>query len=100
MFEVTPNEITYFEFKCDGDVYSVPHMRFMPMSQLLEYNRARKNAAPGMESDLYLDMVARIFEEHAPGVVGKLTADQFRELSQAYFAESRVSPGESSASSD
>lgn len=100
MYQVKENKVSNFEFELDGKQYAVPLLRHIPLKQLLEYNRALKKVKAGSEGDFYLEFIAGVFDEHAPGVTDRLTADQFNDLMQAYFAESNVTPGESSASSD
>ena len=100
MYQVKENKVTNFEFELGGKCYAVPLLRHMPLKRLLEYNRALKKVKPGTEGDFYLDFIAGVFDEHAPGVTDQLTADQFNDLMQAYFAESNATPGESLASSD
>ena len=100
MFEVKASEIEYFEFSFEGNEYRVPLMRHMPLKKLLEYNKALSKVKPGQESDFLVAFIADIFDENAPGVSDKLTADQFHEVMQAYIAEGKVSLGESVASSD
>ena len=100
MYEVKAAEISTFDFKLGKKEYSVPLMRHMPLKKLLEYNKALKNVKAGSESDFLIQFIADVFDEHAPGVTDSLTADQFHDLMQAYIAEGKITPGESSASSD
>lgn len=100
MYQVKDTEIAMFDFELGGKTYSVPLLRHMPLKKLLEYNRALKKVKPGTEGDFYIEFVAGIFDEHAPGATDQLTAEQFNGLMQAYFAEGNITPGESLASSD
>lgn len=100
MYEIKSSKIKTFDFKLDGEAYSVPLLRHMPLKKLLSYNKQLRHVKAGTEGDFYLTFIADVFDENAPGVTDRLTTDQFASLMQAYIAESNVSPGESSASSD
>lgn len=100
MYEVKASKVESFEFKMDGETYSVPLMRHMPLKKLLEYNKALSKVKSGQESDFLIQFISDIFDGHAPGVTDRLDAEQFRDLMQAYIAEGKVSPGESVTSSD
>lgn len=94
MYAVTPAKRQTFDFEIEGAEYHVPYMRHMPLQKMLEYNKNIKKIQKAEQNDAYIEFIASIFEEHAPGSIDGLTVDQFSDLMQAYIAEGQANAGE------
>lgn len=86
-----------FEFEVDGEEFSLPRVDDLPIADALRI-KARADAATGGRGDVLMAVALEFFDEHAPGVTGRLTMSQFGALANAWLESGDV--GESSGSSD
>lgn len=94
MYTIAKSKPKTFDFQIEGQkkTYSVPLLRELPLEMVIKAEDLKEDA-----SDLEaLSFIKGIFDEYAPGVVDKLSAEQFGLLFQAYLAaaENDVSLGE------
>lgn len=61
---------------------------------MLDYNKKLKKINKAKQNDAYIEFIASIFTEHAPGSIEGLTVEQFTELMKAYIAEGNATAGE------
>lgn len=86
-----------FEFVIDGQKYDVPLLRYLQAWQIEAFSKAE-----GSSFESSLDAVYAVFGE--PGtttgdVIRTLDQEQLNALTDAYLEASKVTPGESDASS-
>ncbi len=85
MYTIAKTKPKTFDFQIEGQkkVYSVPVLRELPLETVIKADELKDDA-----SDLEaLSYIKDIFDEYAPGVVDKLSAEQFALLFKAYTAE-------------
>jgi len=93
MYTIKAFKPTTFDFQIEGEetVYSVPLFKELPLETVLKAEKLKD------EDDLAaLEFIKGIFDEYAPGVVDKLSAEQFTFLFKAYTEDKKndVSLGE------
>lgn len=98
MFTI-PEPSERFEFKVGDEVYSMPQVNDLPMADALRIKALMDEAGDGDAADLMTKVAVDLFDQYAPGVVGKLTMTQFAALARAYMGNGEAM-GESSGSSD
>lgn len=87
MFVVEKQKQQTFDFQIEGlkKIHKVPLINNLPM----EYIKKARNLTSDNEEETLartMDFTDEIFEEYAPGVIDKLTVEQYQLLIEAYFS--------------
>lgn len=94
MYVVQPDKNTSFNFEIDGQEYSVPFVKHLPLNKMRDHDKTARKLKGNDRANFEVEFLARVFDDYAPGVTDALTLDQFKDLVDAYVTESNVSPGE------
>lgn len=95
MLDFKTDEKRLFEFSVDGELFAVPTFDSFPVDDVIELVKEFKGAEDTESANERLTGYVRgLFDDHAPGVVERLTLGQWNTLVNAYVKASSADLGE------